>query len=118
MFKQITNSEELEITSDQFIGFSDSFVDRFEFISGMSLTTDNSISVANENSEIIITLRLQLVSKVILLWFKDIIVFNYEFGNYDNILNDNELIFRGARFHFKTDYFLIKSKNLDYKIKW
>lgn len=130
MWIPITESKELELVSENYGAFSDSFIEKFEFISGMMLTSDGAISYTNkstldesekfepyENTEITLTIRSQLNPEGIVLRFKDILKFNYDFSSgYDNILNDNIIELSGYRFQFKTDCFSITSKMLEYKI--
>ena len=130
MWIRITKSEELELVSENYVAFSDSFIEKLEFISGMTLTPDGDISYTSkntfdesvkfepfENTEITLTIRSQLIPEGIVLRFKDILKFNYDFSSgYDNILNENIIEFRGHRFHFKTDCFSVTSKILEYKI--
>lgn len=133
MWININDNSELNLITDMFANFSDSFIEKIEFITDTSLmdtestklVTDKTSFIHNinnnyeiyENSEVNLTVYSQVNFNTIILKFKNVVEFKYYFSsNYDNILNDNTIEFKGYRFHFKNEDFSITSKFLEYKI--
>lgn len=132
LWNYIHDSDEIDSLNEKYANFHDSFVEKMEFYSGMSLTLDGSVSYTSmsiltgeeglesdiyENASLLLLLSSLETPCKIILKFQGIVDFNYHFSHRtDNLLNEPILDFKGYRFHFKTNVFKVSSKIMAYKM--